>query len=340
MEGVDRSAVDAMHGIAARSFAGFGEATRAVLEMLESELAGSAIFVAHLDEQDNAMRIIDASGEGSFGLAAGVEVPLDSSFCVRMAANRAPRLCNDALADPVYSQAGAQAALDIKSYVGVPLEIDEGQRVGSLCAVSHDRNQFSDRELKLLTVMARLLVNELERDIKQRDLERAGERLRSLALTDPLTGVQNRRGFDAELKRHWSQCRDTSASGVALVVLDIDRLKSINDVHGHSVGDRVLKGVARALAAEVRSDDAVGRLGGDEFGVLLVASETERASDRYLERIRDRLGTLSAELPEPVHASFGCCYLDTAESPEAALAAADQAMYVDKRDRLQARVVA
>src|SRR5689334_6960625 len=92
--------------------------------------------------------------------------------------------------------------------------------------------------------------------------------LQASADTDFLLGISNRRGFERELARAIAYMKRYRASG-ALVVLDVDRLKPINDTFGHAAGDEVLKAIASTLTRQIRSSDVVGRLGGDEFALLL-----------------------------------------------------------------------
>src|SRR5687767_9429642 len=92
--------------------------------------------------------------------------------------------------------------------------------------------------------------------------------LEAKADTDALLDIPNRRGFERELRRSLAYVRRYSASA-ALIYLDLDQFKPVNDRHGHAAGDRVLQAVAVALRRSVRESDVVARLGGDEFGVLL-----------------------------------------------------------------------
>jgi diguanylate cyclase (GGDEF)-like protein/PAS domain S-box-containing protein len=110
-------------------------------------------------------------------------------------------------------------------------------------------------------------------DITER--RRLEEQLRYLADHDPLTGLLNRRGFDLALRVHENHCRRYGARG-ALVLIDLDNFKLINDQLGHSVGDEVLVAVAQCLRQRLRAGDLIGRLGGDEFAVLLPEGSTEQ----------------------------------------------------------------
>src|SRR5207248_1338847 len=94
------------------------------------------------------------------------------------------------------------------------------------------------------------------------------EELQASADTDFLLGIPNRRGFERELNRAIAYIKRYHASG-ALIVLDVDRLKPINDAFGHASGDQVLKAIVAVLQRHVRSSDVIGRLGGDEFALLL-----------------------------------------------------------------------
>lgn len=94
------------------------------------------------------------------------------------------------------------------------------------------------------------------------------EHARVEALTDPLTGALNRRGFELQFSRLLAE-PETATKELSLIMLDIDHFKNINDTHGHMFGDKVIRGVAEVLKANVKGRDAIARLGGEEFGVLL-----------------------------------------------------------------------
>jgi diguanylate cyclase (GGDEF)-like protein len=108
--------------------------------------------------------------------------------------------------------------------------------------------------------------------------------LSTLSATDPLTGVANRRGFDEAMQLEMDRA-DTTNCGLALILLDIDHFKSINDLYGHPTGDAVLKRLGDILRAEVRETDLVARVGGEEFAVICGATQ-ETGAIRLAERIR------------------------------------------------------
>jgi diguanylate cyclase (GGDEF)-like protein len=160
------------------------------------------------------------------------------------------------------------------------------------------------------------------------------EELKASADTDFLLDILNRRGFERELNRSIAFIKRYHASG-ALVVLDVDRLKPINDEFGHAAGDQVLKAIVAALLREVRTSDVVGRLGGDEFAVLLWnLSETDaRAKAVALEQTIDALSFQFRGRSVTSGASAGVAVLDVHSDPRTALEEADSAMYVRKAQR-------
>ncbi len=160
------------------------------------------------------------------------------------------------------------------------------------------------------------------------------EQLQTAAETDFLLGIPNRRGFERELTRAISYIQRYHASG-ALIVLDVDRLKPINDNFGHAAGDEVLKAIIAVLAQQIRASDVIGRLGGDEFALLLWnLSETDaRAKAAALEEDIDRLSFAFADSTVATGVSAGVAILGAHSDAARALADADRAMYVRKAQR-------
>jgi len=156
--------------------------------------------------------------------------------------------------------------------------------------------------------------------------------LGNLALTDELTGLYNRRGFMALAERQLKVGR-RSGRGMLLFVMDVNRLKQINDSFGHFEGDRALKRTAEALEETFRDSDVVARLGGDEFAVLAIeASGHSEATIKT--RLFECLKSMSGEHYE-ISLSLGVARFDprNRSSIEELMAKADRAMYVQKRQR-------
>jgi diguanylate cyclase (GGDEF)-like protein len=179
---------------------------------------------------------------------------------------------------------------------------------------------------------AKLTIRRLRTQLA-RALARIDE-LQASADTDYLLGIPNRRGFERELDRAISYIKRYHASG-ALIVLDVDRLKPINDAFGHAAGDQVLKAVVAVLLSQVRASDVVGRLGGDEFALLLWnLSETDaHAKAASLEEAIDRLTFAFRGRTIAAGASAGVAILSPKAEAGRTLEEADCAMYVRKAQR-------
>jgi len=158
--------------------------------------------------------------------------------------------------------------------------------------------------------------------------------LEARADVDPLLDILNRRGFERELKRALSHIKRYGTEA-ALMFIDLDGFKAVNDRYGHGAGDALLKAVARELVAHVRASDVVGRLGGDEFGVVIwhAGEEQVLAKAQELEALIGRVGVIHGKARVEVGASAGMALLVADTTPEDMIGAADHAMYARKAER-------
>jgi diguanylate cyclase (GGDEF)-like protein len=175
----------------------------------------------------------------------------------------------------------------------------------------------------------------LQRDLDRRnqELEELNRRLEEAALTDPLTGLHNRRWAMEELQRCW-QASTRYRRPMACLLVDVDHFKRVNDSYGHDVGDAVLREIASRLRAAARQNEAVCRIGGEEF--LIICDEIDRAGaaicgERLRAGVADQLVTNEGrELSVTV--SIGAAVRDESiPSPELLLKVADQAVYAAKQ---------
>lgn len=158
----------------------------------------------------------------------------------------------------------------------------------------------------------------------------------ALADRDTLAPVFNRRAFLRELHRTMSEV-ERYKSAAAVLYLDLDGFKALNDSYGHAAGDAVLRQVGLILTDSVRESDVVGRLGGDEFGVILNRATAEEAHVKAA-TLSEKLNSaviLHEGVGHRVRASFGVHAIALVEDPETAIARADEAMYADKYARRQ-----
>lgn len=163
--------------------------------------------------------------------------------------------------------------------------------------------------------------------------EEAEQRLVDMAQTDALTGLANRSNFQGTLNRTIAEC-ERSGTGFALVIMDIDHFKVVNDTLGHDAGDQVLRDISQSLTERLRSTDFVGRLGGEEFGLIL---RNVKPADAFelMDELRQRIASrelVYGEVSVQVTASFGIAqWPDHGREPEALFRVADRCLYSGKR---------
>lgn len=165
-------------------------------------------------------------------------------------------------------------------------------------------------------------------------IARLEERVRSLdalAHQDPLVDIPNRRGFNRALAATIARV-SRYGEKAAMLFVDIDGLKAINDTHGHLAGDEALKQVASILVNGVRKSDCVARLGGDEFGVILAHADEACANDTAdrLTAMISNCKTTFGEAQLPLGVAIGVAVIDGEDTPDSVAERADRAMYRDK----------
>jgi diguanylate cyclase (GGDEF)-like protein len=204
----------------------------------------------------------------------------------------------------------------IRFYAGVQLKIS-GVNIGTLCVMDTKPRAFDAEELAVLTDLAAIVVDELL--------------LRNLSMQDNLTGALSRRAFRSEAQR-LSSLANRHHHKLTLAVLDVDHFKQVNDRHGHAAGDAVLASMIATCRNSLRGSDIVGRIGGEEFAVLLPHTDLAGAMTT-LEKVRLAIAAQSVETPcgpVPVTCSFGAASLLPGQHFDDALHNADQAMYSAK----------
>ena len=178
---MDVGAIRAAAAASAATYRSFADATRSVLDLLERLMPGCALYLSHLDRAHAVHRIVDTRGGSALGLRSNLATPLADSFDLAMADDRGPRLCNDVGAEPAYAVLGMQRRAGAGSFLGVPLELSDGARVGALVALAEPIARFRPDDQQLFTMLARVLAYELERESNERDLRRLNDSLRDHA---------------------------------------------------------------------------------------------------------------------------------------------------------------
>jgi len=196
------------------------------------------------------------------------------------------------------------------------------------------KNDQPDRWIHLtLSRIENAVLQGVANDVTER--KRAETAVRAIAVTDALTGLANRLGFEARLSESLQQCRRQPAERLALLLIDLDFFKQVNDTYGHDAGDRVLITVARRLQEAVRKTDFVGRLGGDEFVLLLDRVDELAVVERIAQSIVASLCqpiAIGAGREVRIGSSIGIALTDAAtDNGEVILKQSDIAMYQAKQ---------
>lgn len=249
------------------------------------------------------------------------EVPREDSFCRYVVTSEEPVIVPDATNDERFSDHPAVTGEShIRFYAGVPLRTREGHVVGTVCAIDRRPRSFGSRDLVVLEELAGVAMDRME--------------LLQSAATDALTEALTRRAFkeDAEQRIAMALRHETD---LHCIVLDVDHFKAVNDTYGHAAGDNVLKAVAATCKEILRAGDVFGRLGGEEFAIILPLAD-QRAAMVVAEKLRHAIESQTVRCEEgqlQVTASFGIAGLSiVAKDVEAILAQADAAMYRAKQD--------
>jgi diguanylate cyclase (GGDEF)-like protein len=206
----------------------------------------------------------------------------------------------------------------IRFYAGVQLRSPEGLAVGTLCAMHDQPMAFDDAKLAILADLAKTVTSELE--------------LRTLATRDALTGALSRRALHEEFSRAISLARRHKFE-LSCIFIDLDHFKSVNDTHGHGIGDLVLRACVEACRGELRATDTIGRFGGEEFAILLPHTGG-RAAIAVAEKVRNAIARCRVEGDKGTirfTASLGIAALDGSDiDVDQMLKRADTALYAAK----------
>lgn len=311
-----------------------------VNELMSADVFGVAFYLQEEESLDFTVVIEDNQRLTPFLLP----VECKESFASWVVRNREEICLNDAekeyaryIERPRRFTAGKS-----RSIVYLPLEL-EGRIIGVLTVQSYRRNAYDDERMAVLRLLAPYIAVAMDNSRKlqtirslneqlegeKKELERAYGRIEHLANHDILTGLPNRRLLVELIHEHIPLAR-RQRQAFALLYVDIDNFKPINDSHGHEMGDQVLIRIADRLRGAVRQSDTVARIGGDEF-VLVVrdvrsAEEARAIAAKVLAGIAQPLSI--GELVCTLSASIGVSLFPSdGESYDEVLVAADQAMY-------------
>lgn len=236
--------------------------------------------------------------------------------------------------------------LDMGFYAGCPVKAPDGMPIGTLCAIDRKPREMSKDQIESLKDLAAILETEIrirtltsDQEVLRDELDKANQ----LALIDPLSRLWNRQGIYKILEPAWSEAI-RKQKPLTLVVADIDFFKKINDTFGHEAGDEAIRTVSKRLIQAVRNEDAVARIGGEEFLILLSDCLPDKVFET-VERIRLRIDQSPMEIENygiHVTMSFGAATVQPSQDnsyPEL-IKIADKALYEAKNSGRNRVIVA
>jgi diguanylate cyclase (GGDEF)-like protein len=288
-----------------------GEPTLTALTRLAHAITGAGSAAVHVFDTEFQHRI------------AAVGAPLTAhpardSMCRLVIEGGERIVIQDATADGrfEYSSFIKDPVAPVRFYASLPLRSGGGVVVGTLCTFDSEVRELTAEQIARLEDIAQLACSHLE-------LMRISSQLGRAATLDPLTGVVNRVIFDDRLAQALAR-RRRRGTPVIVALLDLDDFKAINGTHGHECGDAALQWVAGRLRDCVRSEDTVGRIGGDEFAVVA------EVADRDFWRLLQKLHRAADGFDPRLSISVGSVVADDRDDVETLMRRADQAMYADK----------
>ena len=320
------------------------QAARPLLQLVQHLTGLDTTFLTRIDWTALTQQVVLVEGQLTVPVQEGCVVDWSDSMC---------RLLFDAGlsqsdAVPSLFPASAGAAIGMRSFFALPV-LSEGKAIGTLCGTSHVPVVISEHILLSLKLIADALAYQLALDLQiqlQQKKVKVAEKtinklyqqvqeMESLAHTDVLTGLDNRRAFQIKFEQYQAQALAQGAD-LALMMIDIDEFKQLNDQHGHETGDFALQQLGNVLAAVARQSDIACRLGGDEF--VLAAVDTDAQGLLHLaERVQREYKQQMQQSGFQSSLSIGIA--SSAESPpDQLLQQADQALYRAKalgRDRAE-----
>ena len=311
--------------------------TRPMLEMLGAVTGLESTYLTTIDLDKGQQHILFSRNARQLSIPEGLTVPWADTLCKR--AMEEGRTYTGDVAS-CWGDSGAARELGIQTYVSTPVKTESGDLFGTLCAASSEQQSLPPHAEPVLQLFARLIGQQVERELLYRKLEKAHAEVVTLASTDALTGLPNRRTLIDGLRRMMAQ-GERDGTSVLVGFIDMDGFKKINDTHGHDVGDEFLVAMAARLSASMRAGDRRACNGGDEFVVIGAGPAFGESPDAAARSLADRLSESTiGELRLPGAtldyrgASVGVVAVDPRSTSAAdALRLADEAMYAVKRKR-------
>jgi diguanylate cyclase (GGDEF)-like protein len=270
-------------------------------------------------------RVVIRNNEGGSNFETNPILPPQTPlFCKYVAENNNTLYVNDTSNSDVWSTLPEVIKDGVESYLGLPIHWPEGEIFGTLCLKDTKKTSYTDEYFELIEQLRDLIEDDLA-------LVYSYEQMREIAMLDSLTDIYNRRALNLLAQQKLNLALRLGFD-VCCLFIDINDFKKLNDTFGHEVGDKALIILADTLKTHLRDADIVGRIGGDEFVVVMQVSDKSK-----IDYIMDKISTeySKALLKEDVcdlSLSIGYSFTDKQKQPfEKLLNDADRAMYKNKQ---------
>ncbi len=214
------------------------------------------------------------------------------------------------------------------SMAALPLITDE-KLIGAVSLYSCNLDSYEEEHLRLLETVSRIAADSISKSLQHAETE-------TRALTDPMTGLPNARSLQIQFEKEMARAERTGSS-LQVLMLDLDGFKAVNDTFGHKVGDKVLKGVSKAMSEQLREYDFLARYAGDEF-VAIIPETTAKEVEDLCQRLEKAVMGFKLQISEDKYARVGvslgaASYPQAGETFDQVVIAADKAMYEVKAAR-------
>lgn len=308
------------------------------VEHLKPEMTCSILLV---DRATNTLKVIAAPNLPDFYNQAvdGLPVNREIGSCGQAITSGQRVISSDIQNDPSWSEARALAAqAGLASCWSEPIINRRGEVLGTFAIYKAQVGEPSTEDIQLIEESAYLAEIAIERKAAIEALRESEERHRIMAQHDSLTGLPNRALFAEQLKQALSYCKRHQRV-LAVMLLDLNKFKPVNDHYGHALGDELLKQVGKRLLCAVRTSDTVARIGGDEFVILLHQIDDLCQADVVSKKIQLVLSDvfLIDEIPIHIGCSIGTAfYPQDSADPLELTKIADQRMYQHKQQTPEA----
>lgn len=307
---------------------------RALIQLIQQSTGLESAYFTRIDLTKGVQQIVYSLNTGQLQLNEGLTVDWNDTLCKR-ALEQKQFVTSDVA--QCWGDSAAVADLGINTYLSAPVCLSDGQLYGTVCAASTEQTMVSSGSATLLQLISRIIAMQVEREHMLQQLALENRQFRNVALTDPLTGLGNRRALERELQRMLANGQ-RNGSAVFVAYIDLDDFKRINDEYGHDAGDRFLLAISANLKQGRREGDFISRVGGDEFVIfgLVTGNDIGHAAKALRQQIYDST-TGSFDIADTVliyqGGSVGLVVAEPGELVEQVVKRADTEMYQQKKQR-------